>query len=62
MQFDITVGEAIKVSATGDKIEVVLGYGADVWLSDEDNINRLHDGLDDWINSYLDRLDPELGV
>jgi len=62
MQFDITVGEAIKVSATSDKIEVVLGNGADVWLSDEDNINRLHDGLDDWINSYLDRLDPELGV
>jgi len=62
MQFDITVGEAIKVSATGDKIEVVLGNGADVWLSDEDNINRLHDGLDDWINSYLDRLDLELGV
>jgi len=62
MQFDITVGEAIKVSATGDRIEVVLGNGAAVWLSDEDNINRLHDGLDDWINSYLDRLDMELGV
>jgi hypothetical protein len=62
MQFDITVDEAIKVTATRDRIEVVLGNGADVWLSDEDNINRLHDGLDDWINSYLDRLDPELGV
>ena len=61
MQFDITVGEAIKVSATGDRIEVVLGDGAVDWLN-EDNINRLHDGLDDWINSYLDRLDPELGV
>jgi hypothetical protein len=40
---------------------VVLGDGAVDWLN-EDNINRLHDGLDDWINSYLDRLDPELGV
>jgi hypothetical protein len=61
MQFDITVDEAIKVTATRDKIEVVLGDGAVDWLN-EDNINRLHDGLDDWINSYLDRLDPELGV
>jgi hypothetical protein len=61
MQFDITVDEAIKVTATRDRIEVVLGDGAVDWLN-EDNINRLHDGLDDWINSYLDRLDPELGV
>jgi hypothetical protein len=61
MQVDITVDEAIKVTATRDKIEVVLGDGAVDWLN-EDNINRLHDGLDDWINSYLDRLDPELGV
>jgi hypothetical protein len=61
MQFDITVDEAIKVTATRDKIEVVLGDGAVDWLN-EDNINRLHDGLDDWIDSYLDRLDPELGV
>ena len=61
MQVDITVDEAIKVTATRDKIEVVLGDGAVDWLN-EANINRLHDGLDDWIDSYLDGLDPKLGL